>query len=106
MHAGTEERRARVAQIVFDRAGRNADDDESFKEVLVTVSALYRAAYAPPRPAGAGGGAASSDGQNTGKITKQELLMRMALPWLLAPRHLAALISHGKKEFASATTSQ
>lgn len=98
--AGVEKRRAHVAQLIASRAGRNfEEDDGAFMEVLVAVSALYQAAYSIPRP-----GARPSG--NVRQVTEQELLMRMALPWLLAPRHLAALIAHGKDASQSSSNEQ
>lgn len=82
--AGTEERRANVAQILAGRIDGNvAEDDGTFEEVLCKVAALYQAAYTSKR----------NDGDR--EMTEQEMLIRMALPWHMAPRQLAALIAHG-----------
>lgn len=55
-------------------------EDTAREEVICRVSALYQAAYQPVRQR---------------EVSEQEALIRMALPWHMAPRLLALF-----KEFA------
>ena len=60
-------------------ASLDRHDDTTLDEMFRRASALYQAAYAPRR----GSGSEAEDSQET--------LIRMALPWHMAPRLLARM---------------
>jgi hypothetical protein len=79
--AASDLRRARVAQGLAGAAQNSTQDHRCMEEVRVKVAALYKVAYSMRF---------NEDGK---ALSEQELIMRMALPWHIAPRQLAALIS-------------
>lgn len=82
MHTGTRHGRASHARtLASDIASLENQDEATLDETVRCASALYQAAYRP------------RSHMQRNDMDLDEALIRMALPWHLAPRLLARMLS-------------
>jgi hypothetical protein len=90
--AASDFRKARAAQRLAGASQNSTQDDGCMEEVRVKVAALYEVAYS------------KRCNENGVALSEQELIMRMALPWHIAPRQLGALISRAVQQQQQGTS--
>jgi hypothetical protein len=78
-HAGRTRQAAKARRLATGIASLEGLDDSTLDEIFCRVSALYQAAYMP---------------LSARHISNEEALIRMALPWHMAPTLLARMNTH------------